>query len=256
MCLPPGAIDRAHSASRRLSIVGAAPTSPLSLDVAHLAVKRIHACLIEMTSTAGVSGPLGALVQDTVLPAAFPVLLHWRHGHVQRAREALFRIWIDQALVMGALDAPVAPAPSRLEASGPFQPSDEDAELLGLYQWAVLEHLQHARNGDQGRLVLRRLATSLGLSFDELGRMFQVSGETARRWERGAAPIPAERTAALTSAAAGLDRLLAIFLPDRLAGAIRRPADLFDGDRALDWILRGKIEVVADRYDRALSFQQ
>jgi hypothetical protein len=52
-----------------------------------------------------------------------------------------------------------------------------------------------------------------------------------------------------------LDRLLALFQPARLPLAIRRPAELFDGERALDWILRGRIGEAAGRYEIALSYQ-
>jgi hypothetical protein len=106
-----------------------------------------------------------------------------------------------------------------------------------------------------GVRALGRLITGLDLSFDEVGRMLGVSGETARRWERGLVPIPAARLALLTSAASALDRLLTLFRPERLPAAIRRSAPIFDGERALDWILRGRIQEVAEQYDRALSYQ-
>lgn len=50
------------------------------------------------------------------------------------------------------------------------------------------------------RRILRRLVTELDLSFNEVGRMSGVRGETARRWERGLAPMPSERLAQLTAA--------------------------------------------------------
>jgi len=52
-----------------------------------------------------------------------------------------------------------------------------------------------------------------------------------------------------------LTRLLALFRPERLPEVIQRPADLFDGERALDWIRRGRAAEVADRYEMALSYQ-
>ena len=103
---------------------------------------------------------------------------------------------------------------------------------------------------------MRRLAGALDLSFDELGQMLGVRGETARRWERGLGSIPTDRLADLTTAEAALDRLLGLFRPERLPVAIRRPAELFGGESALDWILRGRIQDVADGYERALSYQQ
>ncbi|MEK7408194.1 MAG: hypothetical protein AAB225_24250 [Acidobacteriota bacterium] len=88
-----------------------------------------------------------------------------------------------------------------------------------------------------------------------MGRMFGVAGETVRRWLRGASRVPDSRLAEMESAAAALNRLLEIFQPDRLRQVIRRPAEVFGGERALDWILRGRIGEVAERYEAALAYQ-
>ena len=85
--------------------------------------------------------------------------------------------------------------------------------------------------------------------------MFKVSGETIRRWERGQVRIPLARQAELVSAEAALARLETLFLPERLAQVIRRPAGLFQQERALDLILRGLIADVAQRYEIALTYQ-
>ncbi len=54
---------------------------------------------------------------------------------------------------------------------------------------------------------------------------------------------------------ASLAHLEEILVPDRLAEAIRRPAPLFDGRSALDWILEGRFSEVADRYEIAFRYQ-
>ena len=107
----------------------------------------------------------------------------------------------------------------------------------------------------RGLDVLTRLASSLKLSFDDIGHILKVSGETVRRWARGTVSFPDDHLAALDLLGQALDRLEAMFLPDRLPQMIRRPADLFDGERALDWILRGRIRDVADRYEVLLRYQ-
>ncbi len=111
--------------------------------------------------------------------------------------------------------------------------------------------------GDQvgGREILRRLMAQLGLSFDQLGRIFRVSGETVRRWERGSHPIPDRRLAMLAEADGALTRLTEIFRPQRLRQVVRREAELFEGESALDWILRGRISETTGRYEMALSYQ-
>ena len=112
-----------------------------------------------------------------------------------------------------------------------------------------------ALQGRRGLDVLTRLANNLKLSFDDIGRILKVSGETVRRWARGAVNIPHGHLATLDLLGQALDRLETMFLPDRLPQVIRRPADLFDGERAVDWILRGRIRDVADRYELLLHYQ-
>jgi len=130
----------------------------------------------------------------------------------------------------------------------------DDRLLSQVYDTA--SRLLLARRHDlEARLTLDRLMLRLGLSQDEAARMLGVSGETVRRWQRGAVKIPMPRAVQILSMAEALDRLLALFQPARLPLAIRRPAELFDGERALDWILRGRIADAAGRYEIALSFQ-
>lgn len=105
------------------------------------------------------------------------------------------------------------------------------------------------------RAALRALMTGLELSQDDVGRMLGVSGETIRPWHRGATGIPAESLTAILAAEAGLRRLQNLFPAERLAVVVRRPVEIFDGESALDWILRGRIAAVADRYETVLLYQ-
>lgn len=103
--------------------------------------------------------------------------------------------------------------------------------------------------------VLALLMSNLELSFDQLGSMFGVTGEIARRWSQGSHSVPSGRVRQLAAAQAALDRLLNVFRPEALPEVIRRRMELFDGETALDWILRGRIDEVADRYESTLSYQ-
>jgi transcriptional regulator with XRE-family HTH domain len=124
-----------------------------------------------------------------------------------------------------------------------------------LYNQAIEQVITRGRGFEYERTILRSLMTRLQLSQDDVGRMLGVSGETVRRWELGATGIPVERQAAILAAEAGLRRLQDLFRPERLATVVRRAADLFDGDTALEWILRGRIAEVADRYETSLLYQ-
>lgn len=130
-----------------------------------------------------------------------------------------------------------------------------EPEWLATYHLAVATVLRQRQSADEGQRALQSLMACLDLSYDDLGRMFDVSGETVRRWEKGSHPIPSERKAEITLAGAALDRLLKIFRVERLAETIRRTAGLFDGKTALSWILQGRIAEVADRYEVLLRYQ-
>jgi len=78
---------------------------------------------------------------------------------------------------------------------------------------------------------------------------------TLDSWESGRTTIPKESLAQLQAASAALSRLPAIFPPERLPQVIRREAELFDGKPAVDWIVRGRIADVAERYESALAYQ-
>lgn len=128
-------------------------------------------------------------------------------------------------------------------------------ETQATFQPAVKEVLQSESGGEKARMTVRSLMSHLDLSFDQLGRMLGVTGETVRRWSQGAHRVPSGRFGQLAVAQAALDRLLSIFRPEVLPGVTRRKAELFDGETALDWILRGRIDEVADHYESALSYQ-
>jgi len=128
-------------------------------------------------------------------------------------------------------------------------------ESFAIYNLAVSTIVSEQVGSNEAVQVLSTLMASFDLSFDELGRMFGVTGETVRRWETGTSSISNERKAEITLAREPLSKLLKTFRSPKLPQVIRRPAELFNGERALDWILRGKIADVANRYEIALRYQ-
>jgi len=251
-------------------------------------VERLDARLALLGHLAQMPEAAAELLTGAVLQASFPVLVQYRRGHPERAASLLIGIWGEHARALdiatpdalAALTGAAAPrARSGAEArpaavkeaatpayvAGALGPPEEGAamkatngdgwECLVLFNTAVSDYLRLKRRGAEGRHILQRLMRTLDLSRDETGRMFGVTGETVRRWERGMVEVPAQQLAALTAADGALSRLLELFLPERLPLAIRRPAEAFGGERALDWILRGRIAHVAESYDRALMYQ-
>ncbi|MFN8558509.1 MAG: hypothetical protein U0531_14585 [Dehalococcoidia bacterium] len=125
-------------------------------------------------------------------------------------------------------------------------PVEQAGKLLGFLPSA---------SSDEARRLLARVGAALRLDTAILGLMFGVSAEVVEGWLRGQEPVPPPVQDRLRGAVEALARLEAAFLPERLPDVIRRPAPIFDGQSALDWILAGRIAEVADRYDRLLQYQ-
>jgi hypothetical protein len=102
--------------------------------------------------------------------------------------------------------------------------------------------------------ILSRFRSSLDIGYEDVGTMFGVPGQTARAWHEGKEEVPETVFARMIAAESALNRLVQVFRPDRLGEVIRRRAPAFDNERALDWILDGRIAEVAARYDAGLSF--
>lgn len=113
----------------------------------------------------------------------------------------------------------------------------------------------NAERGQRVREILMRLRDRLALDNRELGKMFGTNEATVRRWLEGIDVVPIAFVSSLTPQAAALSRLEEILIPDRMAEAIRRPAPLFDGQAALEWILDGRFSQVVDRYEIAFRYQ-
>jgi transcriptional regulator with XRE-family HTH domain len=221
-------------------------------------VEELDRCLAELGEAAKVSPELAPLVRLSVLQAAFPVLLGYRHGAPDLAWYLLTTEWERVVLALRARGWNSEVREAGFYLPSPLWPLADpaaDQELLVLFNLAVFEVLRGAEVQGSGRQTARRLMSRLSLSYDQLGRAFGVSGETVRRWERGSHPIPDERLADLAHADGAISRLEGMFRPERLPQVVRRKAGLFGGEAALDWILRGRIGEAADRYETALAYQ-
>ncbi len=200
----------------------------------------VHSCIEKLNAEAGLTGLRAVLVTNAVMQSTLPPMLLFRMGEIRGASLAVSALWI---------------AHSTGEPLAKQQDERELEELAHMLPIVVFEEAASARKATSGRDMLRRLSACLGLSFDNIGHILNVSGETVRRWERGISRIPSDALATLELVDSALTRLTRLFLPQRLPEVVRRKADLFDGSRAFDWILQGRIADVADRYEQALSYQ-
>ena len=196
----------------------------------------------DLNVAASLENELALLVRPSVLHGAFPALVSFRAGEPKDTALLIIDIWEAHALMLST-------------AALPSTGQEDEADFLALYSVAACDLLIKRMREAHAAILLRRLAVHLELSQDELGRIFHVTGETVRRWEKIKSKISAEHMAELESAGAALTHLLELFHPGRLSEVVRRRADLFEGERALDWILRGRLADVADRYEAALAYQ-
>ena len=220
-------------------------------------VSLVDHCVEMLNKALDLKEDRASLVRQSTLQGSFPVLLFYQQGDARFAAGLLLTEWKHLAETLGGPDEILelsVESPETADVRAPLEAADV-AELLATFNIVVSEFLSYSESHSQSREILRRLMSLLRLSFDELGRALGVSGETVRRWERGSHRIPDERMAELDRTAAALGRLIEIFRPERLARTLRRAADLFGGETALDWILRGRISEVADRYEAALAYQ-
>jgi len=216
------------------------------VDAVQRFVELVANTTVRLNASAGLPEAASFVVRMGILHEALLPLLCARQGRIGEAAQLLAGSW---RILTGKRQKPID---FRVR---PVDLNPEDAFLLELFNVAVTEHIVEASRTDRGRKVITRLMAALRLSFDELGRMLNVSGETVRRWTRGIVSIPEQKLAQLDTAGQALGRLLRFIRPDRLSEVVRRPADAFGGQAALQRILEGRIAEVADHYERELAYQ-
>jgi len=236
-------------------------------------------CILEINSKAGFENTQSAIIRHKFLQeisSVVGVIVCQQGKNPERMSDLLFWSWANAAETIGkiAVKKGTGKTFTLLKARGPKSASPiglgvlrkEDIEavqenLPKFQEWLALCNLALSKlfsdrdRTTEARQSLRAIMATFDLSYDEVGRMFGVSGETVRRWESGTARIPAERVGAIAMGMDALSRLLKLFKAAHLADVIRRKADLFGGERALDWVVRGRIADVADRYDLVLTYQ-
>jgi len=198
------------------------------------------------------------LVRELVLQNAFQACVYSWRGRAEIGKAFLVHTWVDSSLLAGLDTESLRTLRNLLVHRLPafnLHLTPQDAELVTIFNVAVGERFLAEKSEWQGRQIVRDLIVRLGLAKDELAAMLHVPAEILDAWESGNTTIPKESLAQLQAAGAALSKLLGIFQPERLPQVIRREAELFDGKPAADWIVRGRIVEVAERYENALAYQ-
>ncbi|MGH2358924.1 MAG: helix-turn-helix domain-containing protein, partial [bacterium] len=252
----------AESAARRIAIkeLGRAPrTGPqqLSLDSTVTFLRSLDRCFVRLNEGAGLQDRLEVLVRETALQQGFATYIIYLHSTIESAAGCALATWSTTARLLAEdrndfahekRNRPTVDALSTL-------PEGRFREYLSTFNLALAEILREHAVEPGARVGIRELLERLGLSYDELGQALHVSGETVRRWERGVTSVPSVKVALIESAGEALRRILRVVRPEALPSVIRRPAQLFDGALALDWIRTGRIGDVANRYEATFAYQ-
>jgi DNA-binding transcriptional regulator YiaG len=227
----------------------------LSRDAVLAFLRVLDRCFAALNRAAGFRNGREVVIRETALQNSFAALLAYLNSEADAAN-FLLSAWSNAARLFGGsrkTDLPRVDC-EPLEGAGRFS-EETFREYLATYNTALAELLREHVVEPKARQLIRELLARLDVSYDELGRVLQVSGETVRRWEKGASEIPTRKLAFIETAAHALRRILRIIRPASLPSVIRRPAGLFDGATALDWIRAGRIGEVADRYEVAFAYQ-
>lgn len=234
---------------------------PASVDLesARKCVAWMLRSIVRLNQKARIPPEWSSLLQDFVLTNASQCAILWRSGLAEEARNVLVHVWLEQSSMVATISAGNWTGVHDPCVSGSFplrfKPSDWDREFVLLYVLAVSENIRSATSEWQARQELRNIMSRLELTPEDLARVLSSSVEEVDAWESGRTPIPFDQQASLQKANNALMRMLSIFRPERLPQIIRRPAELFGGQTALDWIVQGRIGEVADKYDTTLAYQ-
>lgn len=226
------------------------PAAPLQRAV--IVLERTSEALCRLVATDEVTS---RVITRLTLHAGAHLVLRLELGATNgQAVAAAYQTWLGQAALLGmdVPSAPVLPLPrvSLLSREGAVW-----QRMVELYEALVSRHLLDEDRQLEGRRVLDRLRSEMNLSYDELGRLLGVNGETVRRWMVGAAPISMDQLAAITEKGSVYERIRSHFHPERIAMVLRRPSEAFGGQRPLDWMLGGRMAEVMRVYDAELRFQ-
>jgi hypothetical protein len=251
--------DKAHEIV--VKELGNAPEEPLrrgapSIESTIVFLRILDRCLVRLNRQARLGKKLDVIVRETALQRGFPAFLTYARSSVDRASECVLAAWTEAARMLGEEGVrdpqEVARGPDRA-LTGISEELFRD--YLSTYNLAFAEVLREHMVEPRAQQTIQELLHGFDMSYDELGRILDVSGETVRRWAKGASSVPKKKLAAIDMAGNALRRIRRILRPDRLPSVIRRKAELFGGDSALDWIRAGRVTEVADRYETAFAYQ-
>lgn len=238
-----------------------------NLAAARKCVDWMVLVVLHLNERAGFELQTSAWIHDLVISSASQAAILWSRRLSEQARISLLHSWLDQSLILKPSSKLIANwermFATRSEllhallnlSENELRPSELDREFLSIFSLAVAEKLRTETSESQARQSLRNVLTRLELSAEDISQLLAVSSQDIGEWESGRRPIGSEYQPVINRASSAVGRLLAMFRPERLPDVVRRKAELFGGQSALEWILQGRIGEVVNRYEAALTYQ-
>ncbi|HZU27244.1 MAG TPA: helix-turn-helix transcriptional regulator [Bryobacteraceae bacterium] len=231
-------------------------TTRRDLDTVRRWVEWILLGVDRLNSRFLVDSDISPVQRQVVLQNAFLVYLYSWSEAAEIGKASLIETWINSSLLIDPQKEILRSIRNRWAHHLPAHKlTSDDGELLAIFNAAVAERFLAEGAAWQGRQIVRDLLVRLDVTREELASMLRVPEKAVEDWESGRATIPKNNLDQLQHAGTALTKLLSIFRPERLPQVIRRKASLFDGQRAIDWIVHGRISEVAERYESALAYQ-
>ncbi len=251
--------DKAHKIV--VQELGNAPEKPLqggapSIEATIVFLKILDRCLVRLNRQARLGKKLDVIVRETALQRGFPAFLTYARSSVDRASECVLATRTEAAHLLGQKG--IREPQEILCGTGQALTGISEElfrDYLSTYNLAFAEILREHMVEPRAQQTIQELLQRFDMSYDDLGRVLDVSGETVRRWRKGTSSVPKQKLAAIDMAGNALRRMLRVIRPEVLPSAVRRPAELFGGVSALDWIRSGRAAEVADRYETAFAYQ-
>lgn len=226
------------------------------LDQVSEFVQALAVWIDDLSTWSGLEEQDRFILREALLLSCFPVLVLYRRSDLDGATRYLVEEWTS---VGSHLGLPVAAYGSKqqptLTVAADEHSSQSQSRWLAAYTAAVVQQIHEGKVVSDCERTIDKLLSSLILSYSQVGKILGASAETVHAWQSGTAEIPSDKRATLVVVGDCVSRLLSTFDAQRLPYVVRRPADLFEGGTALDWILEGRIREVVDRYDLLLRYQ-
>jgi DNA-binding transcriptional regulator YiaG len=251
--------DKAHEIV--IEELGSAREEPLlkgapSIEATIVFLRILDRCLVRLNRQARLGKKLDVILRETALQRGFPAFLTYSRSSMDRASECVLATWTEAAHLLGK-EGVREPQEILCGTGQALTGISEELfrDYLSTYNLAFAEILREHMVEPRAQQTIQELLQGFDLSYDDLGRVLEVSGETVRRWAKGASSVPKQKLAVIDVAGNALRRLLRIIRPEVLPSVVRRPAELFGGLSALDWIRSGRFAEVADRYETTFAYQ-